>query len=180
LHTKVFDPGASQHLVLFVNGQTLEHAYEGIISDYLETAVVAAASLANAAQEARHPVGLFTNNSVRDEVRRVRVPASRHTAQLTRLLETLAQVTHFTLMPFDQLLRLEAPQLPIGATVVAISALATEAIQAELLALHDAGHPVALIVVSEPGRVPAVSLPADVPVYTLTQSWEELESLELD
>ena len=57
------------------------------------------------APAARHPVGLFTNNSVRDASRRVRLPASRHSTQMVRMLETLAQLTHFTLMPLDQLLR---------------------------------------------------------------------------
>lgn len=179
LQTKVFEPGASQHLVLCLNGQTLEHAYEGVLSDYFETVITVAAALANEALEQRHPVGFFTNNSVRDASHRVRLPATRHTTQLTRLLETLAQLTHFTIMPFDQLLRVEAPTLPFGATVVAISALATEPIQAALLALHDAGHPTALVLVADPGRVPPTSLPARIPVYVVTQNWTELETLEL-
>ena len=179
LQTKVFEPGASQHLVLCVNGQTLEHAYEGVLGDHFETALMVTASLAQAALDLRHPVGLFTNNSVRDAGHRVRLPATRHASQLTRVLETLAQLTHFTLMPFDQLLRLEASSLPFGASVVAVSALATEAIQSALLALHDAGHPVALVLIAAPGRVPPTSLPANIPVYVVTQDWTELETLEL-
>ncbi len=179
LQTKVFEPGASQHLVLCLNGQTLEHAYEGVLSDYFETVISVAAALANEALEQRHPVGLFTNNSVRDASHRVRLPATRHATQLTRILETMAQLTHFTLMPFEQLLRVEAPTLPFGASVVAISAIATEPIQAALLALHDAGHPTALVLVADPGRVPATSLPASIPVYVVTQNWTELETLEL-
>src|SRR5574342_85993 len=122
LQTKLFEPGANQQLILCLNGQTLEHAYEGIIAEYFETVVVIGASLANAALEARYPVGLFTNNNARDEARRVRLPASRHAAQLTRILETLAQLTHFTQLSFDQLLRLEAAQLPFGASLIAVSA----------------------------------------------------------
>jgi uncharacterized protein (DUF58 family) len=180
LQTKVFEPGASQHLVLCLNGQTLEHAYEGVLSDYFETVITVGAALANEALAQRHPVGLFTNNSVRDAYHRVRLPATRHAEQLTRVLETMAQLTHFTLMPFDQLLRLEAPTLPFGASVVAVSAIATEPIQAALLALHDAGHPTALVLVADPGRVPRTSLPAAIPVYVVTQNWTELETLELD
>jgi hypothetical protein len=139
-----------------------------------------AASLANAGLEARHPVGLFTNNSVRDASRRVRLPASRHNSQMVRLLETLAQMTHFTLMPLDQLLRLEAPNLPFGASIVAVSAIASEAILTALIDLRAAGHPVALIVVCEPNRAPSVALPQDIPVYFVTENWTELEALELD
>ena len=180
LQTKVFEPAASQHLLIFLNGQTLERAYEGVMGDYFETAVMVAASLANAGLDARHPVGLFTNNSVRDASRRVRLPASRHASQMVRILETLAQMTHFTLMPLDQLLRLEAPNLPFGASLIAVSAVANDALLTALLDLRAAGHPVALIVIAEPGRVPAVVLPRDIPVYFVTENWTELEALELD
>ena len=180
LQTKVFEPAASQHLLIFLNGQTLERAYEGVIGDYFETAVMVAASLANAGLDARHPVGLFTNNSVRDASRRVRLPASRHASQMVRILETLAQMTHFTLMPLDQLLRLEAPNLPFGASLIAVSAVANDALLTALLDLRAAGHPVALIVIAEPGRLPAVVLPNDIPVYFVTENWTELEALELD
>jgi uncharacterized protein (DUF58 family) len=181
LQTKVFEPGASQQLVLFLNGQTLPHAYEGVIGDYLETVIVVGASLAKAALEARYPVGLFTNNSARDEARRVRLPASRHGAQLTRILETMAQLTHFTNLPFDQLLRLEAAQMPYGATVLAISAIVDEAILAALLALHDTGHPVSLIVANDEAPMPAdLPLPDELPIYYVRPNWDELETLQLD
>jgi uncharacterized protein (DUF58 family) len=180
LQTKVFEPAASQHLVVFLNGQTLERAYEGVLGEYFETAIMVAAAIANAGLEARHPVGLFTNNSVRDASRRVRLPASRHSSQLVRILETLAQMTHFTLMPLDQLLRLEAPNLPFGASLVAVSAIANEAILTTLIDLRAAGHPVALIVVAEANRAPGVALPIDIPVYFVTDNWTELEALELD
>jgi uncharacterized protein (DUF58 family) len=180
LQTKVFEPAASQHLVIFLNGQTLERAYEGVMADFFETSVLVAASLANAALQARHPVGLFTNNSVRGASRRVRLPASRHEAQMVRVLETLAQLTHFTLLPFDQLLRVEAPSLPFGASLIAVSAVANEALLTTLLDLRAAGHPVGLIVVCAPERAPSVSLPEEIPVYFVNENWTDLEALELD
>ncbi len=180
LQTKMFEAAANQHLMIALNGQTLEHAFEGVLTDYFETVIMVAASLARAAAEARYPVGLVTNNGARGEGPSIRVPASRHGSQLTRLLEVMARLTHFTWMPFDQLLRREAASLPFGATVIAVSALATEPIQAALLALHDAGHPVALVVVAEAGRVPETSLPISIPVYPVTENWTDLATLELD
>jgi uncharacterized protein (DUF58 family) len=181
LQTKVFEPAASQQLVLFLNGQTLAHAYEGVIADYMETVLVVGASLAKAALDARHPVGLFTNNSAREEARRVRLPASRHSHQLTRLLETMAQLTPFTNLPFDQLLRVEAAQLPYGATVIAVSAIVTEPILSALLALHDAGHPVSLIVTNEEEQPLAdLASPDELPIYYVRQNWDEIEALQLD
>jgi uncharacterized protein (DUF58 family) len=176
LQTKVFDPSAARHLVICLNSQTTEHAYEGVIRDYFETAAVVAASLAHAGLEARHPVGLYVNSSVPEAEGHVRLPASRHTAQQTRLLESLALMTAYTLMPFEKLLRLEAPHLPYGATLIAVSAVVTEAILSALLDLRAAGHPVALVGVGPP---PPASLPAEVPAYFVTQNWTDLEALEL-
>lgn len=181
LQTKVFEPGASQQIVLFLNGQTMTHAYEGVIGDYLETVLVVGASLAKAALDARYPVGMFTNNSSRDEARRVRLPASRHGAQLTRILETMAQLTPFTRLHFDELLRLEAAQLPYGATLLAVSAIVTEPILSALLTLHDAGHPVALIVANDqPQPLADLVSPDELPIYYVRQNWDELEALQLD
>jgi uncharacterized protein (DUF58 family) len=182
LQTRVFEPAAAQHLVVFLNGQTLERAFEGILTDLFETAIVVAASLAQAGLEARHPVGLFTNNSVREAARRVRLPASRHSDQMARILETLAQMTHFTQMPFDHLLRVEAPLLAFGSTVIAVSALVNDEILAALLALHDTGHPVALVVVADPeAAAPALNhVPEQFPVYVVRENWFALDTLELD
>jgi uncharacterized protein (DUF58 family) len=181
LQTKVFDPSASQHLAIFLNSQTLEHAYEGVMSDYLETAIVVAASVAQAGLDARYPVGLFTNGTAREMQRRVRLPPSRHASQLTRILETLAQLTHFSFLGFDDLLRVEAPQLAYGATVLAVSAILTEPLLSALLDLQASGHPAALILIGElPQRALGQMETAQLPVYGVTQNWTDLETLHLD
>lgn len=174
LQTKVFDPSASRHLIIALNGQTLERAYEGIITDYFETAIVVAASIANAATDAQVAVGLFTNSAVRGNPGRVRVPASRHKTQLTRILEALAQLGPVHLAPLEDVMVLEMPLLPYGATIVVISALITEALLATLLEWHDAGHPITLITISKP---PPMTVPPEIPVLTVTQNWTELQQL---
>jgi uncharacterized protein (DUF58 family) len=189
LQTKVFDPSASRPLIVFLNSQTMPRAHEGILPERLETAVVAAASIARAGLEARHAVGLFTNGAVKDAQRRARIPVSRHPAQLTRILETLAQLTVFTLLPFESLLRAEAASLPFGATLVAVSALVSESILAALLDLRAAGHPVALVLVgaerseaiAEPKRKSkdAPPFPPEIPVYVVEENWMEMEGLEV-
>lgn len=176
LQTKMFEPSASHQLVLFLNNQTRERAYEGVIGDLYETVIVVAASVARAALEARHPVGLYTNGSVRDSERRLRLPPSRHTAQTTRILEALAQLTFFTLMPFEKLLQLEARQLPFGATVIAVSALVNEPILSALLDLQATGHPVSLIAVGT-GALPP--LPPELPVYSAVENWTVMQSIRL-
>ena len=187
LQTKVFDPSASRPLVVFLNSQTMPRAHEGVIGDYFETAVVVAASIARAGLDLRQAVGLFTNGAVKDAERRLRLPASRHPGQLTRLLEAFAQLTVFTLLPFEKLLRAEMPSLPYGATLVAVSAIVNESILSALLDLRENGHPVALILV---GAHPSTSslrgsaqdalpLPPEIPVYAVTGNWMDMEGLEI-
>ncbi len=176
LQTKVFEPSASRQLILCLNNQTRQNAYEGVMDDDFETALVVAASVARAALEARHPVGLFTNGAVREAQHRLRLPASRQDTQLVHILEALAQLSYFTLMPFEALLQIEAPQLPYGSTVIAVSALVNEAILSKLLDLRAAGHPGALIVVGQT----VLESPPDLPIYFVAKNWTDLEALELD
>lgn len=186
LQTKKFDPSASRQLYLCLNLQSLEHAYGGILVDELETAIVGAASLAHAALEARLPVGLLSNGTLRDTEGLARLPASRHADHELRLLELLARITYFTNTQFDQLLRAEAPNFPYGATLVVISTLLTEALQAQILDLRRAGHPVAAILVGSrfAGRAPLPGLSegaaGGLPVYHLTRNWTELEAIKFD
>jgi uncharacterized protein (DUF58 family) len=176
LQTKVFDPSASQHLLIFLNNQSRERHYEGIMDDLFETAVVVAASLAHAALEARHPVGLFTNGSLRGSQRRARIPASRRTDQRARILEALAQLFYFSNLQFDELLRLEAPGLPYGATVIAVSAVVNDGLLSSLLDLRAGGHPVALIIIGQPT---IVSIPPELPTYFVTRNWTEMEVIAI-
>ncbi|MBL8055134.1 MAG: DUF58 domain-containing protein, partial [Anaerolineales bacterium] len=116
LQTKRFEPSADPHLVIALNGQTLEWAQGGVLPELFEAGVTAAASLALAGLEAGRPVGLLTNAALAGSHWRVRVPPARHSAQTTRLLEILAQLTVFTLAPFETMLAAEQPRLPYGAT----------------------------------------------------------------
>ena len=175
LQTKVFDPGAVQTLMVALNTQTLETAFAGIMVDVFETAVVVAASIAQAGFDAHRAVGLCANGGVRDSHRWVSLPASRRGDQQVRILESLAGLTYLTLMPFERLLLQEARRFPVGATIVVISAIMDELIHAALLDLQTAGHPIALVMI---GRLPDAELPA-VPTYFVTQNWTEMERLEL-
>jgi uncharacterized protein (DUF58 family) len=174
LQTKVFDPGATQTLLVALNTQTLDSLYAGILTDVFETAAVVAASIAQAGPT-RVAVGLYTNGGVRDSHRWTSVPASRRGDQQVRILESLARLTYLTLIPFERLLREEAPRFPFGATIVVVSAIMNEPIHTALLDLQTAGHPIALVIIGQP---PDAELPA-VPTYFVAQNWTEMERLEL-
>ena len=178
LQTKVFDPSASPHWIVLLNTQTLDHLYEGIVSDFLETAIVVAASVACAGLDARRSVGLSSNSAVRDADRWVHIPASRHNEQTVRILEALALLAYPPLFPFENLLRLEAARFPYGASIFAITPVVNKSIVAALLDYRAKGHPVALIVI---GRQPDRSLiPPELPLHLVMQNWTEMKTLKLD
>jgi uncharacterized protein (DUF58 family) len=176
LQTKMFDPSAAPHWMIALNIQTLERLYEGVITDFLETAIVAAASLAVAGLEAHRSVGLVTNGAIHESTEWIYLPASRHTLQAGRLLDALAELSSAPLLPFDQLLRLEQPRLPYGASIFAITSLITDPILDGLLSLRRKGHPVALILV---GRKLDRSVPPNVPLCVVRENWTELSALNL-
>jgi uncharacterized protein (DUF58 family) len=155
--------------------------------DELETAIVVAASIAHAALEARHPVGMASNGTLRHTEGLAKLPASRRGDQATHILEMLTQLTYFTATPFEQLLRAEASQFPYGATLIIVTTVVTEAILTELIELRSAGHPVALVIVApqttqQPNST-GVQLNApniQLPTYYLTRNWTGLETLNLD
>ncbi|HSD84997.1 MAG TPA: DUF58 domain-containing protein, partial [Anaerolineae bacterium] len=176
LQTKQFDPSAAPHWMICLNTQTLEHLFEGVVTDFLETAIVVAASLAVAGLEARRSVGLVANSNIRQSHDWVQLVASRHPQQSTHILEALAQLNSSPLLAFDQMLRLERPRLPYGASLFAVTSLLNENILNALLDLRGKGHPLALILV---GRQPDRSLPPDVPLYVVRENWTELKALHL-
>jgi uncharacterized protein (DUF58 family) len=176
LQTRQFDPSAAPHWMICLNAQTLEHIFEGVVTDFLETAIGVAASLAVAGLEARRSVGMMTNSSVRESREWIQLPVSRHPQQATRILESLAQMSTTPLLAFDQMLRLERPRLPYGASIFAVTSLLNENLLSALLDLRSKGHPVGLIMV---GRQPDRPVPPDVPLYVVRENWTELEVLNL-
>jgi hypothetical protein len=120
---------------------------------------------------------LLTNAALGGSDWRVRVAPARHSAQAARLLELLAQLTVYTLTPFETLLTAELPRLPYGATVLIITALLNEGLLAALLALRAKGHPLTVVKLGAPPE--AVGLPLDIAVYHLTGKGGPDAALEL-
>ena len=177
LQTKVFDPSASHILVLFVDVQTARNPY-GLVSEYLELAITSAGSLALHALEERYAVGLYANGGPRSSSHWTIVRPGRSAGQATLILDALAPLFGFRLLPMHQLLRRSMPTLAFGSTVMVISACVTEDLLTSLLSLHDAGHPIVLLTIGdERPRVPDTYIS-----YHLggRDAWHHLQTLELD
>lgn len=146
--TKRFDPGAITSLLIAVDVQTSERAYEQQ-PEHLEYIVSLAASLAVRALREHHMVGLCANTFTPEGENRIHVGPGRNPQQATQLLAALAGLDSFRSMPFELLLhRLLFESRPLD-TIVAITARPSEAICEALLALKEMGRGVYLLVIGE-------------------------------
>ncbi len=155
LQTKVFEPGAARAAAIFLNLRTVP-GHPGVITDYVEYAITAAASLARTVLDAREPVGLFVNSSRRSEMDLVRLPPSRRPERWEEVLDALARLIELHTADFARLLRAEMARLPYGASVIAVTSVFDDDILAALLDLRSAGHPTTLVAIGEkpPAGVP--------------------------
>lgn len=177
LQTKVYEPGATRAAALFLNVSTVA-GYPGVITDYLEYAITATASLARFILDAREAVGLYVNGSRRNEMGLVRLPPSRRPDRWEEILEALARLIGLPSADFERVLRAEMALLPYGATVIAVTPITNYGILAALLDLRSAGHPVSLVAI---GEKPPAGVPDELSVYWIGghEAYQKLAELEL-
>lgn len=172
LQSRVYEPSAQQQLYLFVNIDTMRHAWEGYLRDELERVVSTAASIATWAGGQKVAVGLLANGAFPDADRPIRLPPSRSRDQLTRVLEALAVIQPLTLGDLAGAIEKERGKLPAGSTIVVVASLIPEPLTAAIARLHDAGHHVALVATS---RRAVDGAPAGILVRDISRALERLE-----
>ena len=148
LQTKQFDPSDTLALMLVLDVQTLLRAFE-YVPEYLEFGITAAASIAMEALAERHMVGLCANALGSEGQRWVLVHPGRHPDQARQLLTALAMLGPFPGLSLAEALHRLQPELPFGATVVAITSRPGEEVYQRLLALEMAGHGTLLLTVGD-------------------------------
>lgn len=147
LQTRVFEHTTTIDTALFLDTRTVAYSYYWslINQNFLETAVMAAASIANYSIKEGYKVGFYANEHYYYSDRLMRLPPSNHPDQLKEILGALAQVKgvpHFTA---EKLLNEETRNLSWETTVVLITAVPTQEITAALKNLQRAGRRVALV-----------------------------------
>lgn len=148
LQTKEFDPSDTPVLMLAVDVQTLQRVFE-YVPEYLEFVITVAASIAMEALAQRHMVGLCANAMGSEGQGWVMVRPGRHPDQARHLLGAMAMLSPFPGISLAEALHRLQPQLPYGATVVAITARPGEDVYERLLGLELAGHGAILLTVGD-------------------------------
>ena len=179
LQTKVFDPSASRPVALFLNISTALTFTEGYDWDLREFGITTAASVARALWVESGVVGLFANTSIPGALQHIRIRPRQHPEQLEQILTALAQIDDVRgRWPLEQLLQLEAPHLPYGATIVVITAIMTPRLLQTLIDLRRREYGVVLLTL---GNQPQVTRLPNIQHHHLGahEEWHALEKLEL-
>ncbi len=179
LQTKVFEPTTTIDMGIFLDVRTTKPPDWGTVIQLTELGIIAAASIADHAMSAGYRVGLYVNQRRGPVGEPIRIPPSQHTDQMMHILEALAQIhTAMESQPMARFVAQESTNLPWGSTLVAITAVPTDALLSALVNMKRAGRRVALVSVGGPelsiqkNGLPTYHIPDDVP-------WRDLESLTI-
>jgi uncharacterized protein (DUF58 family) len=179
LQTRVYEPTSDMNLMVVLDVATMPRIWQGIRPDLLERAISVAASVANYAAERRWTSGLLSNGVPRSD-QPIKVLPGRSPDQLARILEALAAVSSFAAGSIDVILQAESPRIPLGATLVVVTAVENEELLATLMQLREAGRRVVLVSLADeepPDDLPFLvyHLPAQVPTVWHRSSGGEMD-----
>jgi uncharacterized protein (DUF58 family) len=160
LQTRVYEATTSRSVAIFLDLDTFERYYEGIDSAQGERLISAAATLAQRLLAEGSAVGLYVNGAPAEFEHLVRLPPGRSPAQLELIMETLARLTLYSVTSMGRLMSLAAADLPVGATLLLVSAIAPDATRAALLRARAGGRRVVWLYLGEgaPPRLPGVTV----------------------
>jgi len=158
LQTRIYESTTAREVAIFLDLDSFERYWQGIDEEQVERLISAAATVARAGLADGYAVGLYVNGAPFEFEQFVRLPPGRSPAQLERIMETLARLTPYSVTSIAQLLRATAADLPWGATLLLISAIAPEGTRAALLRQRERGRDVAWLYLGEdqPPSVPGV------------------------
>lgn len=167
LQTRVFTPTTLTNLVVALNVQTMEYAWQGYNAEKLEAAIGVAAALVRDLTAAQCAVGLAANAGGGGlEQFQAYLPPSRRPSQVTEALAVLAKLSPLPTVGFGTFLRRIATNFPYGASLICVAATLDQDTADQLCALTDHGHAAALVYL---GSELPVTLSRDIPVALIPE-----------
>jgi uncharacterized protein (DUF58 family) len=136
MQVKVYQPVSSRVLVVGLNVATADQPWLGVYPARLEQLVRLAATVVNGAIEEGYAVGLISNGCLAHADQPFRILPGRSPRQLASLLQALACVTPYITTAFEDYLVQSMPQIPYGATLVLLTAVASDTLGETLIRLR--------------------------------------------
>jgi uncharacterized protein (DUF58 family) len=149
LQTRVFEHTTTVDLALFLDTRTVADTFYWnlMVSDYLETAILAATALAQYAIDNDYQIGLYANEYYHYSNHLIRLPPASHPDQFKEILGALAQVKGLPALNMEKVLFDVARNLPWETTIVLVTAVLTDDLVASLRHFQKAGRRVALVLI---------------------------------
>jgi uncharacterized protein (DUF58 family) len=164
LQTRVFTPTTLDSVVVALNVQTMDHAWQGYDATMIEEAIGVAATVVERTIDSGHPVGLAVNGSgTETQDFQIFLSPNRRPAQLEDALALLAQLAPIPTLAFPSFLRRIAANFPYGTGLIVVTAYLDATLADELEALTHWGHRVSVVFV---GSELAVDLSSRIPLVT--------------
>ena len=140
LQTRIFEPAVSMNFVVALNGSTSDYVWLGTNRRLFERAVTAAASTVALADRRGYSFGLISNAVASYSGKWLSVPVGASSQQLTMTLEALAMSAPYVVSMLPNVFRAERDNLPLGATVIFVTAALTDSIPEQLLVFSESGY----------------------------------------
>jgi uncharacterized protein (DUF58 family) len=199
LRSKIYEPSSQYRLLILLDINSYPEPWMGLDPEIQELGIALVASLAMWALDEGYAVGLLANTlmmglsgeSVTDNdeqairtldaaqtfMYRVRVPIARDSGQREHMLSALGRLLPYFGSPMDTLIEAESASLPIGATIVLVSAAGVlrETTVESLMNLRMHGAVVQLLLTGDSdSKVGAATY--DLPVHRVggRELWHEL------
>ena len=166
LQTRIYEPTTSRELAIILDLDSFEAYWQGIDETQIERLISAAATLAQTGLNEGYAVGLYVNGAPAQFEQLVRLPPSRNPAQIERIMEMLARLTPYSVTQVARVLRMAAIDLPIGATLLLVSAIQPPSSLAEMARLRQRGRAVAWLYLGDgkPPELPRIPVHHAPPV----------------
>jgi uncharacterized protein (DUF58 family) len=145
LQVKIQEPVTTLSMMILLNLDSFEHAWEGVHTDNVEMSIEVAASYAMWALDARYSVGLRANGVVTGSDQALHVPVGRGQSQQLALMTGLAKLEAYATLSFAQTVAAAVPSIPLGCTLVMITPMMSDDIARLLATTVSAGRRTVLV-----------------------------------
>jgi uncharacterized protein (DUF58 family) len=136
LQVRVYQPVSARVLMVCLNVNLTEQTWQGGPAEALEQLVKISATLAYEGIQDGYSVGLISNGTLARADHPFRILPGRSQQHLAMLLQALAGVTQVSSGSFETFLMRTLPQVPLGATLLVVTAIVPEVLAETLTALH--------------------------------------------
>ena len=162
LHVNLYDPSSSHTIVVAVAVDSLENYWSPGDVDIVENIMSMAASVSHHALSNNYTVGLLSNDMQTQESKAFIVSPGRGEYQLTKILESLANINSLAYAPMSQHLIEVSRSFPMGSTVTICISYVNDDLLNSIQYLINKGF---LIVVLYLGKGDMPNIGSDVEIY---------------